>query len=412
MISVEQALARITGAFRALPAETVGLGEALGRVLAEEVTAAVDQPPRDVSAMDGYAVRAADLDEVPVTLAVIGQAPAGKPFGGRVEAGQAVRTFTGAPLPDGADSIVIQEDTEAEGDRVTIGVRVAQGNYVRPAGLDFRRGAVGLPAGRLITARDVGLAAAMNRPWLRVHRRPRVAILATGDELVMPGEALRPGQIISSNGLSLAAFVTACGGLPIHLGIAPDDHEALAALGAGARGADLMITSGGASVGDHDMVQAALGEVGLELDFWKIAMRPGKPLIFGRLGTTPMLGLPGNPVSSLVCATLFVRPAMEIMLGRRPNDAAPETAVLASPLSENDRRQDYLRARLTTAADGTRKVRPFERQDSSMLATLAKADCLIVRKPMAPPIEAGATVEIIRLSGGIRTLEGGDAGLL
>jgi molybdopterin molybdotransferase len=329
-----------------------------------------------------------------------------------VEAGQAVRTFTGAPLPDGADSIVIQEDTEAEGDRVTIGVRVAQGNYVRPAGLDFRRGAVGLPAGRLITARDVGLAAAMNRPWLRVHRRPRVAILATGDELVMPGEALRPGQIISSNGLSLAAFVTACGGLPIHLGIAPDDHEALAALGAGARGADLMITSGGASVGDHDMVQAALGEVGLELDFWKIAMRPGKPLIFGRLGTTPMLGLPGNPVSSLVCATLFVRPAMEIMLGRRPRDAAPETAVLASPLGENDRRQDYLRARLTTAADGTRKVRPFERQDSSMLATLAKADCLIVRKPMAPPIEAGATVEIIRLSGGIRTLEGGDAGLL
>jgi len=399
MISVEEALGRVTAAFSVLPAETIGLSEALGRVLAEDVAAAVSQPPQDVSAMDGYAVRAADVGSAPATLAVIGQAPAGMPFEGEVGPGEAVRIFTGGPLPRGADAVVIQENTEAEGARVTVRESVPPGNYVRPAGLDFRAGDVGLPAGKLLTARDVGLAAAMNRPWLRVRRRPRVAILATGDELVMPGEAMAPSQIISSNGLSLAAFVSACGGVAIHLGIAPDERRALAALAAGARGADLLITSGGASVGDHDLVRQVLGDVGLELDFWKIAMRPGKPLIFGRMGATPMLGLPGNPVSSLVCATLFVRPAMEIMLGHEA--AGPsESAVLTAPLGENDRRQDYLRARLAVQADGTRKVTPFERQDSSMLATLAQADCLIVRKPLAAAVDAGAEVEIIRLAGG------------
>ncbi|MEE8507102.1 MAG: molybdopterin molybdotransferase MoeA, partial [Kiloniellales bacterium] len=234
MLSVEEALARITAAFRPLPAETVGLAEALGRVLAEDVTARVTQPPKDVSAMDGYAVRAADVASVPVRLTVVGRAPAGAAHDGTVEPGQAVRIFTGGPLPEGADTIVIQENTEPDGDHVVVKEGAPAGRYVRPAGLDFRAGETGVAAGRLLSARDVGLAAAMNQPWLKVHRRPRVAVLATGDEVVMPGDPLGPNQIISSNGVSLAAFVTACGGQPINLGIAPDDVTGLKVLVEGA----------------------------------------------------------------------------------------------------------------------------------------------------------------------------------
>ncbi len=405
MLSVAEALARITAAFEALPAETVGLTEALGRVLAEDVAARVTQPPTDVSAMDGYAVRAADVAhvsaEVPARLEVIGRVPAGSEFQGAVGPGQAVRIFTGAPLPAGADAIVIQEDTERDGDTVVVKASAPQGTYVRPAGLDFRVGAVGLAAGRRLSARDVGLAAAMDRPWLQVHRRPRVAILATGDEVVLPGDPRGPNQIVSSNGFSLAAFVQACGGQPIHLGIAPDDSAALKALVDGARGADLLVTTGGVSVGEHDLIREALGESGLEMDFWRIAMRPGKPLLFGRIGATPILGLPGNPVSSLVCATLFLGPAIAVMLGQDIASAAPETAILGTPLGANDRRQDYLRARLETDAQGRRRAVPFARQDSAMLATLAQADCLVVRAPHAPAAEAGELVEIVLLSGGV-----------
>ena len=325
MISVEEALTRILEHFQPLPAETVGIGEAFGRVLATGVNARVTQPPNAVSAMDGYAVRAADVTSIPVALTVTGAVPAGALFEGRVGPGEAVRIFTGAPLPDGADAIVIQEDTEAAGDQVTVKESSPAGHYVRPAGLDFAEGDAGPQAGRHLTARDVGLIAAMNHPWVQVHRRPRVAILATGDEVVMPGDPLGPSQIISSNGLSLAAFVRACGGDPIQLGIAPDRSERLAELAAGARGADLLLTAGGASVGEHDLVQSALEGQGLKLDFWKIAMRPGKPLMFGHLGETPMLGLPGNPVSALVCALLFARPALNRLRGARrpgpPGDA-------------------------------------------------------------------------------------------
>ena len=400
MLSVAEALDRITAAFRPLPAETVGLSEALGRVLAEDVVARVTQPPADVSAMDGYAVRAADVARVPARLSVVGRVAAGSGFDQSLGPCEAVRIFTGAPLPAGADTIVIQEDTEAEGDSVVVKEAGAAGRYVRPAGLDFRAGEVGVPAGRLLTARDLGLAAAMNRPWLRVHRCPRIAVLATGDEVVMPGDPLGAHQIVGSNGISLSAFVTACGGLPIHLGVAPDDRASLAALADSARGADLLVTTGGVSVGEHDLVRSALDDQGLELDFWKVAMRPGKPLLFGQIGTTLVLGLPGNPVSSLVCATLFLRPAIDIMLGRADEDRPAETAVLGADLGANDRRQDYLRARLTFDADGRRVAAPFERQDSSMLATLAHADCLIVRAPLAPPAKAGDTVEIIPLAGG------------
>lgn len=397
MISVEEALTRILDHFAALPSETVALSEAFGRVLAKDITARVTQPPHAVSAMDGYAVRAEDVAAVPTDLRVIGRVPAGGLFEGRVGAGEAVRIFTGAPLPEGADAIVIQEDTEALDSQVTVKESSPVGHYVRPAGLDFAEGDSGPVAGRLLTARDIGLIAAMNHPWVQVHRRPRVAILATGDEVVMPGDPLGPSQILSSNGPALAAFVRACGGEPIQLGIAPDRSEQLGALAAGARGADLLLTAGGASVGEHDLVQSTLERQGLELDFWKIAMRPGKPLMFGRLGETPMLGLPGNPVSALVCALLFARPALNRMRGLN-GPAHPLTPmILGADLPANDRRQDYLRARVSLDAGGRKTATPYGRQDSSMLAMLAAADGLILRPPHAEAAQKGAAVSVLEL---------------
>lgn len=400
MISVEEAKDRILQAVQPLPVEQVAVSQGLGRVLAEDVRAQVTQPPVAVSAMDGYAVRAADVATVPVTLAVAGAVPAGGLHEAPLEPGQAVRIFTGAPLPAGADAIVIQEDTEASPGKVLVKESSRPGQFVRPAGLDFKAGDVGIKGGRRLTARDVGLAAAMNNPWLRVRRRPRVAILATGDEVVMPGTAIGRSQIVCSNGLSLAAVVQAAGGEPIDLGIAPDNREALLAMAQGARGADLLVTTGGASVGEHDLVQAVLGEAGLEVDFWKIAMRPGKPLIFGQIGGVPMLGLPGNPVSTLVCATIFLLPALEKMQGLAPDQSPARHATLAKPLPANDRRQDYLRATLEHGPDGALLATVFSKQDSSMLATLAHADCLVVRAPLAPPANAGDRVEIVPFPGG------------
>jgi len=402
MISVEDAFARITGAFARLPAEQVALADALGRVLAADVVSRRTQPPADVSAMDGYAVRATDVAKVPVTLTQIGAAPAGAAFEGTVGKGETVRIFTGGVMPAGADAVVIQEDTEADGDRILIKERAPAGHYVREAGLDFRAGQVGVAAGTRLGPREIGLAAAMNVPWLSVVRRPRVAILATGDEVVMPGDPAGPDQIMSSNGLALAGFVRERGGAPIDLGIARDDEAALRSAAAGARGADLLVTCGGASVGEHDLIQSALKPDGLDVDFWKIAMRPGKPLIFGRLGETPLIGLPGNPVSSLVCAILFVGPAIDAMLGLDPGAERTVTVALGADLGENDRRQDYLRATLARDASGALVATPFERQDSSMLSRFVDADCLIVRAPHAAPVKAGATVEAILLPSGAR----------
>ena len=400
MLSVAEARARIVAAFRPLGSEQVSLTGALGRVLAQDVAARVTQPPADVSAMDGYAVRAADIATVPARLRVVGQAPAGGSYDSQVGAGEAVRIFTGGPLPAGTDTIVIQEDTIAEGGHVTVREGAARGTYVRPAGLDFKAGDVLLRKGRLLTSRDIGTAAAMNVPWLSVTRRPRIAVLATGDEVVMPGDPIGRHQIVSSNGLSLSAFIGACGGDPIHLGIAPDDRDALRRMAEAAVGADLLVTSGGASVGDHDLVQAVLGEAGMKVDFWKIAMRPGKPLMFGRIGATPVLGVPGNPVSTLVCATIFLRPAIDLMLGRVLDDEPRPTALLGRDLPANDSREDYLRARLSCDAQGRRVATPFDRQDSSMLSLMAAADCLVIRPPRAPPIAAGSAVNIVLLSGG------------
>ena len=399
MISVEEALSRLLEPLTPLPPEQISLVEGLGRVLAEDVAARRTQPPFAVSAMDGYAVRAEDLREIPVYLRIVAEVPAGAGFAGHVGAGEAARIFTGAPLPAGTDTIVIQEDTERDGDRVRVLEGAPRGRYVRREGLDFAEGEVLLRAGRRLTARDIGLLAAMNRPWLFVHRRPRIGIMSTGDEIVMPGDPIGPHQIVSSNSLSLAAFVAACGGVPVSAGNAPDDPEALRRMAAAMNGVDLLVTSGGASVGEHDLVREALAADGFELDFWQIAMRPGKPLMVGRYRGTAMIGLPGNPVSTLVCALLFIKPALDRLSGTA---AEPETAIarLAVALAKNDRRQDYLRSRLSRGADGELEVSPFEIQDSSMMRLLADAECLVVRPPHAPALAAGNIVPIIMFPGG------------
>ncbi|HTT78926.1 MAG TPA: gephyrin-like molybdotransferase Glp [Stellaceae bacterium] len=400
MISVEEALARLLAPLEKLPPEQVSLADAVGRVLAEDVAARRTQPPFAVSAMDGYAVRAADVAEVPVALRIVAEIPAGAGFGGVVGLGEAARIFTGAPLPEGADAIVIQEDTERSGDQVEVREGAAKGRYVRRAGLDFAEGDVLLRAGTRLSPRHIGLAAAMNRPWLFVHRRPRVGILSTGDEIVMPGDPIGPHQIVSSNALALCAFATACGAVPVLVGNAPDDPDALRTIAAAAKGVDLFVTTGGVSVGEHDLVRDVLSQEGLAIDFWQIAMRPGKPLMVGNYRGTPMVGLPGNPVSTLVCSLLFLKPAFDKLSGLDAAAEPPATARLAVPLKANDRRQDYLRARLVRAADGALEAVPFEVQDSSMMHPLAAADCLVVRPPQAPALAAGGAVPIIPFPGG------------
>ena len=402
LLPVADAQQRIIDAVEPLPAEQISLADGLGRVLARDVASRRDQPPMAVSAMDGYAVRAADVASLPASLNVVGYAPAGHAFDGTVAPGEAVRIFTGAPVPDGADTIVIQENTEQTGEvvRVTDGTAPV-GRYIRPAGLDFATGDILLPRGKVLTARDVGLSAAMNVPWLTVHRRPRISILATGDEIVMPGDPIGRDQIVSSNALSLAAFITAQGGTPHDLGIAPDEEDGLRALAAGARGSDILVTTGGASVGDHDLVQSVLGDIGLEVDFWRIAMRPGKPLMFGRIDGTFLIGLPGNPVSSLVCAIMFLAPALRRMLGMENLLPETGTARLGADLPENDEREDYLRASLSRDDKGDMVATPYGKQDSSMFATIARADALVIRKPFADAAKAGAPVQFIPLKDGI-----------
>jgi molybdopterin molybdotransferase len=399
MIPIDEARERLLATLSPLGTEQVAVGEAFARVLAEDVAARRTQPPSALSAMDGYAVRAADVASIPARLRMVGAVPAGKSYDKKLGPGEAVRIFTGAPLPAGSDAIVIQEDTDRDGDIVIVKESSPVGRHVRDAGLDFREGDVKLKAGRRLTARDVGLAAAMNRPWLRVYRRPRVAILPTGDEIVLPGDPVGPNQIVSSNSFALAALVQACGGVPVALPIAPDDPRALQEVAATATGIDLLVTTGGASVGEHDLIRDALGQTGLVLDFWQIAMRPGKPLMVGKFRGTPMIGLPGNPVSTMVCSMLFLIPAIEKLSGLEPKQPVLHKARLASPLKANDRRQDYLRATLTTLSDGTLEAKPFGKQDSSMMSLLAEADCLIVRAPHAPAVIAGDPVDVMLLQG-------------
>ncbi|MGI4976540.1 MAG: molybdopterin molybdotransferase MoeA [Janthinobacterium lividum] len=390
---MEAARAAVLEGLAPLPAELVALSAGWGRVLARDVAARRTSPPDDVSAMDGYALRAADGAQGAV-LRVAGEAPAGHPWAGVVGAGEAVRLFTGSVVPAGADTVVLQEDCTREGGGVRLDEAARAGRHIRRAGQDFATGDVVLRAGRRLGARDVGLAAAADHPWLAVHRRPRVAILATGDEISMPGEPVLPGGIVSSNSHAIAALVRAAGGEPVLLPVARDDRAALEAAAASVAGHDLLVTTGGASVGDHDLVHAALTAAGMRTGFWRVAMRPGKPLMSGRLGEVAVLGLPGNPVSSLVCSVLFLLPALRVLLGGEAGGPPVARARLGVAVRANDHRADHLRATL----DGD-VATPFAVQDSAMLAALARADCLVLRAPHAPALEAGAEVEVIRLDG-------------
>ncbi|WP_417770438.1 gephyrin-like molybdotransferase Glp [Stappia sp.] len=399
LISVDEALARLLADVEPVGTEHVPLAAANGRVLADDLAATRTQPPFAASAMDGYAVRAEDIATLPAALRVIGEAPAGHGYAGTLGPGEALRIFTGAPVPQGADTILIQENATRDGDTIAVLETATRGRFVRPAGLDFAQGEVLLRAGERVGFRELALAAAMNHAVLPVRRRPKVAILATGDELVEPGTEPGPDQIIASNHAGVAALVADCGGEPLQLGIAPDNRQAIAAAIAAARAAssDILVTLGGASVGDHDLVQEVLGKAGMDLAFWRIAMRPGKPLMAGRIEGMRVLGLPGNPVSSLVCSILFLRPLIETLLGREITARDREHLPLAVDIGGNDRREDYLRATIRRADDGSESVAPSERQDSSMLATLARADALVVRPPHAGPLAAGARVPVIRL---------------
>ncbi|ODT45665.1 MAG: molybdopterin molybdenumtransferase MoeA [Methylobacterium sp. SCN 67-24] len=379
--------------------EMLPLARCAGRVLAADIAALRTQPPFANSAMDGYAARAEDL-QPGKELRVVGESAAGRGFSGAVAPGEAVRIFTGAPLPEGTDAILIQENAEGvDGPVIRVTKAASKGQFVRAAGLDFGSGEVLLAAGRRLDSAALGLAAAMGHPELPVRRKPVVAILATGDELVLPGEPVGPDQIVASNSYALAALVEQAGGTALDLGIARDNHPDLAARieAAKAAKADVLVTLGGASVGAHDLVQAALKAQGMDLGFWKIAMRPGKPMMMGRLGPIVALGLPGNPVSSIVCGHLFVTPLIEALLGMaEPERDRGEPAILAVDLPANDERQDYLRSAFVTEA-GERRVKPFPKQDSSMLANLARAEALVIRPVFAEPAKAGDPCRIIRL---------------
>jgi molybdopterin molybdotransferase len=401
LISVEEALARVLASIeRPVEAEQIAIADAVGRTLAEPLAALRDQPPFPASAMDGYAVRVDDAARVPATLAVIGTSAAGHGFGGVVGPGETVRILTGAPVPEGADGIVIQEDARREGERVLVTEAPVRGRFIRPSGLDFRTGDGLLEAGERLDARCLALAAAMGHGNLPVRRRPRVAVLATGDELVAPGTARAADQIVASNPYAIAALVGRAGGEAVDLGIAADTFEALAERIGAARsaGADLLVTLGGASVGEHDLVQSALTRQGMRLGFWRVALRPGKPLMHGRLGPMALLGLPGNPVSSIVCGILFLVPAVRALLGDpRAADDPTEPALLGGDCAANDNRQDYLRATLAPVGAGLPVATPHRVQDSSMLGVLSRSQALIVRAPGAPAAKAGEGCRIVRL---------------
>jgi molybdopterin molybdotransferase len=398
LLPVSEAKSRLLA--KAIPVEateTVPLADADGRVLAADVAARVTQPPFDASAMDGYALRAEDASRIDTELAVIGSAAAGHAFSGAVAEGQAVRIFTGAPIPDGADSVLIQEDAEKlDGDRIRTKFSVTKGRHVRPRGQDFAEGETVLSAGTVLDFSHVTVSAAMNHAELSVHCRPRIAILATGDELVQPGNIPGAAQIIASNTFGIAALVKDNGGEVLDLGIVNDREADIAAAIATARAAraDVLVTLGGASVGDHDLVQTTLRNAGMELDFWRIAMRPGKPLMVGRLEEMQVIGLPGNPVASLVTGMLFLEPLVR-KLARLPERRRQIEGTTAARLPSNDQRQDYLRAKLSRDRDGKVIAEAFDKQDSSMMKIFAHSDGLIVRPPHAPELPAGAPCPIL-----------------
>ena len=390
MITVAQALAHLFELASTMPVEFVPLQASNGRVLARDVTAQRTQPPFAASSMDGYALRSAEV-EPDAMFKIVGKAAAGHRFEGTVKAGQAVRIFTGAPVPEGADFVVIQEDVTRRGNLITLGHTIDGKDNIRPAGGDFVEGQP-LAAPRCLRPADIALLAAMNIAEVPVYRKPIVAILATGDELVEPGEQPGPDQIIASNSYGLAAMLEDLGAAPHLLPIARDTAASLRHSFERARGADLIITIGGASVGDHDLVASVAAEMGMEQSFYKVAMRPGKPLMAGQLEGAAMIGLPGNPVSAMVCGTVFVAPVIRAMLGMGKH-AAPETLLpLAVDMPTNGPREHYMRARITGGA-----VTPDRQQDSALLGVLARSDALLVRPPNDPAQSAGAMVRVINL---------------
>ena len=404
LLPVSDALAKILAAASPIAeVETLPLRESFGRTLARDLVSTRTQPPFDVSAMDGYARRAADVATPEKRVLLSGESAAGRGFAGEVKPGECVRIFTGAPIPKGADAILIQEDATIEGAMIGAREPLRVGQHIRVAGVDFREGEVGLQAGVRMGPAELALAAAMNHPLVPVTRKPRVAILATGDELVMPGETPGPDQIVCSNPFAVASYVEGAGGEPIDLGIAGDEFAALERGIAEAREAkaDILVTLGGASVGDHDLVQSALTKEGMELGFWRIAMRPGKPLIHGRLGEMHIMGLPGNPVSSIVCSLIFLIPLVRKLCGDLNAGAnLTQPAILGADMKANDQRQDYLRATLSTDGEGRIVATPHALQDSSLLSIFSRSQALLIRPPHAPAAKAGEACRILRLSSG------------
>jgi len=396
MILVEQAQELIREAISPVATETIALSEALGRVLATTTLARISHPPEDVSAMDGYAVRISDITSTPIQLEVVGESAAGHPYHRALESGHAVRIFTGATVPSGADTVVIQEDTESNGKSVKVN-RIEPHRHIRPKGQDFLQGNSVLEAPARLEARHIGLLAAADLPWIQVYQQPRIGVLSTGDEIVLPGEPRTAAQIVSANGPGLCAFICNHGGIPVNLGVVGDNIETLQDAAAAASRCDLLVTSGGVSVGDHDLVLKALSELGLTVAFHGISMRPGKPLMFGHLHNTALLGLPGNPVSAMVCALLFLLPALDRLQGLPGHPPETSLATLSVDLPENGGRQDYQRAFTKLDDRGRLTVRPFDKQDSSMIGALAQSNALIVRSPRASAAIQGDTVQVIML---------------
>lgn len=396
MLSLEAAQARLIGAAEPLPMERARLADALGRHAAVDHAARRTQPPFAGSAMDGYAIR---FDDLPGPWRLIGESSAGRGFGGSVGTGEAVRIFTGAPLPSGADTVLVQEETEREDCSVVLRGEgpAGRGAHVRPAGLDFRAGERLVAAGERLTAARIGLLAAGGYAEATVRRRPRVAILSTGDELVEAGEAVGPDRIVNANGPMLTALLRGAGAEVVDLGIVRDDAAAIGDAIGRAGGSDVLLTIGGASVGDRDLVLPVLESRGAALDFWRVAIKPGKPMLTGRLDDMRVVGLPGNPVSAFVCAQLFVLPMLRRMTGSASPPPTPVQARTTVSLPANGPRRDHLRAMLVDEADGGRSVAPAAVQDSSMLGILAGCNALLIRPENAPPVEAGAFVPVIPL---------------